>query len=426
MLIDRTSAPLLTSIGSALRRRLKASSYQFEPAPTPDRRQLLVDLSVIVQRDARTGIQRVVRALLGQLMAYSGPDLAVVPVFAARDHGYCHARRTPDGQLEMTSQHRRVLQPVAVRSGDIFLGLDLAAHLLPQAESDLRRWRSEGVSINLMVYDLLPLHHPEWFPARTVRNFDRWLGVLARQADRCICISRAVAAMLAPALGMRVHGIMPEIVCIPMGADLAASHPSSGLPSNIAEVRDWLRRHRVLLCVGTIEPRKGHEPVLAALEHLWQSRPASDIALLLVGRPGWKTAILQKRLRLHPEQGRRLLWLDQASDELLGELYGSASGLIAASRGEGFGLPLIEALAHGAPVLARDLDVFRETGGPLFEYFDDDAPQMLGERIERWLTGAPRVSAERVAALPRWVDSAGALAAILGLPQRPTSVSATS
>jgi len=402
-------APLLPMLRTALRRRLMALTLSFEPASAPDARQLIVDVSVIVQQDVGTGIQRVVRALLGQLVAAAGPDLAVQPVFVSRDHGYCRAVLTSEGRIISASGQNGLLQPVVARRGDVFLGLDLAAHLLPQAEADLARWRRDGVAINIMVYDLLPLMQPDWFPPRTARRFDLWLGVLARQADRCICISKTVAQTLTQELAARSAGPLPEVTSIPLGSDLAASYPSRGFPAEIASLREWLRRHRVLLSVGTIEPRKGQQQLLAALSQHWQAEPTSDIALLVVGRPGWKTADLQVQLRDHPEQGGRLIWLEGASDELLAEFYTCVAGLVAASHGEGFGLPLIEALANGTPVLARNLPVFREIGGSLFDYFDDDAPEPLAARLQSWLDQARRPSAEAVAALPRWVDSAAVL-----------------
>lgn len=390
-------------------------AYRFEKTPTTSARQVFVDVSVIVHNDARTGIQRVVRALLGQLTKSEIPGVLIQPVFASRDHGYCKALLMPDGRIVNASRAKRGRQPVVARPNDVFLGLDLCAHLLPHVEADLARWRQQGVSINILVYDMLPVMREDWFPARTTRNFKRWLGVLARQADRCICISQTVALALTPVLKTQGSGRLPEITAIPMGADLAASYPSCGLPADFASIREWLRSYQVILSVGTIEPRKGHQQLLAALSLYWQSNPGGRIALLIVGRPGWKTAMLKQQLRDHPEQGQRLLWLEDASDELLSELYSSAAGLVAASHGEGFGLPLVEALAHGTPVLARDLPVFREVGGTSFDYFTDDSPDPLLARIQAWLTSAKRPTEETMAALPRWADSAAALCDRLGV-----------
>lgn len=401
-----------------LRRRFKSGGYRLQEAKHPEKRQLLVDVSTILREDARTGIQRVVRALLGKLVAGAGDAIRVQPVFASRDHGYCLASLNPDGSLRSATGRSGALQPVTVRRGDIFLGLDLTANILPFLEAEIAQWRRAGVAIYFMIYDLLPLLQPDWFPPRTSGNIRRWLHVIARQADGCICISGAVAASLRDVLSSRSCRETPGLSTIPLGADLVSSLPSKGFPPNRGEIQAWLKRQKVLLTVGTVEPRKGHDALLSATTHLWQTKPQSEIALLLVGKPGWKTEKLQEALLRHPENGRRLLWLDKVSDEFLAELYESANGFIAPSRGEGFGLPLIEALSAGLPVLARDLPVFREIGGTMFDYFDCDDTAPLADSIWQWsrdlrkpLAGGPR------SPLPSWADSAAELVDRLGIPE---------
>ena len=403
------STPALPALRTLVRRRVKAHKFKFEALPTPSRRQLLVDVSVIVTGDAKTGIQRVVRALLGQLMALAGPDLDVQPVFASRDHGYCRGKLNPDGSVTSEAEKKGVLHPADIRSGDVFLGLDLAAHLIPDMERDLQSWRRQGVGINFLVYDLLPVMRPEWFPPATSPKFDRWLKVLGRQADQCICISGIVASDLAKALEERGFSTCPKISTIPLGSDLASSYPSPGLPPDVGLLRDWLQRYEVILTVGTLEPRKGHHQLLDAMDHIWNQTPVSNTALLVVGKPGWKTEDLQTRLRDHPENGKRLLWLCDASDELLSEVYRHVAGLVAPSHAEGFGLPLLEALGHGVPVLARKIPIFEEIGGHLFDYFEDDTAARLAESVRTWLRHRRAPGAEAIATLPRWADSAIAL-----------------
>ena len=409
------SAPVLPALRARVRRGLHAPRLRFVPATEPTKKQLLVDVSVIISNDAKTGIQRVVRALLGQLTTRAGSELAVQPIFANRNHGYCRAIIQPDGQLKRLREEDGTLHPVNVRAGDVFLGLDLTAHLVPYLEHDLERWRKRGVSLNFVVYDLLPLLRPEWFPQQTPLKIERWLHMLLRQADRCICISDSVASDLKGELEARARGQGPVISTIPLGWDLAASFPSAGLPDNIAEIHEWLERHTVVLSVGTIEPRKGHDRLLDAMTDLWERSPGSDTALLIVGRPGWKTEALQQRLLGHRENGKRLMWLDSASDELLSQIYGRAAGLVAASHAEGFGLPLVEALANGTPVLARDISVFREVGGANCQYFDDDSPAALSACISAWLARAKTRSAQVPPCLPRWAESGAALMRALDL-----------
>ena len=114
-----------------------------------------------------------------------------------------------------------------------------------------------------------------------------------------------------------------------------------------------MRFRPTALMVGTIEPRKGYDVALRALQHLWATRGAEAPDLVIVGKPGWKTEQLQRRIRSHPEQGRQLHWLDQVSDESLCSLYQSSRGLLMASHAEGFGLPLLEAVVHRRHVLTR-------------------------------------------------------------------------
>ena len=154
----------------------------------------------------------------------------------------------------------------------------------------------------------------------------------------------------------------------------------------------------------------------------WRSHPHDDLALLVIGKPGWKTQQLQSEFREHPDYGKRLLWLDWASDELLSEVYSSAIGLVAASRGEGFGLPLLEALAHGTPVLARDLPVFREIGGELLHYFSDDSPAALAAAIKTWLASRTEKGTVLDTPLPTWSDSALALVHTLGIQTEPVAL----
>jgi glycosyltransferase involved in cell wall biosynthesis len=87
----------------------------------------------------------------------------------------------------------------------------------------------------------------------------------------------------------------------------------------------------------------------------------------------------------HHEFGKRLFWFDNADDGTLEGLYRSASILLAASDGEGFGLPLIEAASHGLPIIARDLRVFREVAGDHAFYFAGRDAPALAAAISDWL-----------------------------------------
>jgi glycosyltransferase involved in cell wall biosynthesis len=95
---------------------------------------------------------------------------------------------------------------------------------------------------------------------------------------------------------------------------------------------------------------------------------------------------LVQRLRNHSERGKRLIWHENASDQGLRELYERASGLLMASEGEGFGLPLVEIARYGKPILVRDIPVFREIIGVHAQYFASNSPQKLAMELQEWIS----------------------------------------
>jgi glycosyltransferase involved in cell wall biosynthesis len=135
--------------------------------------------------------------------------------------------------------------------------------------------------------------------------------------------------------------------------------------------------------VGTLEPRKGHEQVLNAFDELWIN--GEPFNLIIVGKQGWLVDQLVERLTNHCECGRKLFWLTNASDEYLSHLYQRSIALIAASFGEGFGLPIIEASRHHCAVIARNLPVFREAAETHAFFFDCETGEELAKCIKKWL-----------------------------------------
>ena len=384
---------------------------------TPDgKRQLLVDVSTIARSDAGTGIQRVVRALWQELKSLEGETLIVTPVIASKRSGY---RVVPHDFLQSpVAGDIKGLTPARIAKGDIFLGLDLAAHIVPHRAQDLRRWQARGVQLAFVVYDLLPALHPRWFSAKTRRNYLRWINVVMRQADQVICIAEAVRrdleGWIKTDLGTRARH--PRMTVMRLSGDIKASNPSKGLPAEAEDLFAWAEAGQTILMVGTIEPRKGYDQALLAFDRLWAGDDPAAPRLLIVGRPGWMTETLQDLIRQHPEHGERLRWIDDASDEYLEALYARCCGLLFASRAEGFGLPLLEAAAHGKPALARDLPVFREVAPPSVTFFATDDAGELADIIAQWTV---EMGHSVFAASPHghvgWSHSAGDLVTALNL-----------
>lgn len=364
-------------------------------------KQMLVDVTELTRRDAKSGIQRVVRSVASWLLKSQSVGYRVELVYSDPKGGYRYARKFCSEFLKLEPL-RVADEPVTVREGDVFIGLDLALEEIPANVDHLQHMRDRGAFVYVVVYDLLPLMRNDCFPAHAEPLFRNWLTSVSTVADGAICISRAVADDLVRELdGMGVERVRPlEVSFFHLGGDIEESLPSRGVTKTEQAMIDCLAGVPSFLMVGTIEPRKGHSQSLDAFELLWKQ--GGNQRLVIVGKPGWLTEPLVERFRTHPEFGRRLLWFEDATDEALDRLYKQCSALLAASEGEGFGLPLIEAARHGLPILARDLPVFREVAGANASYFHGYDASDLADAVRHWCRLDSQERAPGSSAL-RWV-----------------------
>lgn len=348
------------------------------------KRRLFVDVSELVVRDARTGCQRVTRSVLLEWVKNPPQDVDVIPVYAKKDvSDFFHAREYV-AKLESVDAQGPDL-PIDFAPGDIFFGLDLHAHISEIQAVFLSKMQRMGVSIFFMVYDLLPIEMPDHFVDGMKESFEVWLEIITRY-DGVIGISRASADAVkdwrAKNRSVTYQGDF-EYHAVHLGADIESSAPTSGIPAVAKDVLVAMKARPCFLMTGTLEPRKGQSHVLDAFDLLWAR--GQDVSLVIVGKKGWRIDEFVERLVKHPEMGTRLFWLDGISDEYLMQVYAKATCLIAASWGEGFGLPLIEAAHHGIPIIARDLPVFREVAGNHAFYFNSQNATSLAASIEEWL-----------------------------------------
>ena len=244
-----------------------------------------------------------------------------------------------------------------------------------------------GVKVLFMVYDMLPIQFPDfWEKKHKVSQIhDEWLSVIT-SFDGAVCISSAVAKELRDWISKKYPNQRDnfKIEWFHLGADIAKHSMAGEISEWDQELLRTLEKRPTFLMVGTLEPRKGHAQVWDAFEHLWKS--GADVNLVIVGKQGWLVDDLCKKLRSHAELNQRLFWLEGISDEYLEKVYAASTCLVAASYGEGFGLPLIEAAQHGLPILARDIPVFREVAGDYAAYFNAETPNELAVAMKSWLS----------------------------------------
>lgn len=346
-------------------------------------RQLLLDISVIVHGDAKSGIQRVVRSLLRELIENPPSDTEVRPIyFDGACYKYANAFTTTSIGSPVQDGGDNIVE---ISQNDIYLALDLNAHLTAAVHDIHLRWQRLGIELYFIIYDILLVQHPEWWPQGTSAIFDAWLRSISQTASGLICISEAVAEEVREWLENnpqeRITG--PIVSSFHLGADFKNSLPSKGMPHGAQTTLAKLDAFPSFLMVGTIEPRKGHAQTLAAFQLLWER--GIDINLVIVGKQGWLVDNVVDNIKQHSELNKHLFWLEGISDEYLEKVYLASSCLIAPSKGEGFGLPLIEAAQHGLPIIARDIAVFREVAGKHAFYFTGLAPEKLASAITNWL-----------------------------------------
>jgi glycosyltransferase involved in cell wall biosynthesis len=348
-------------------------------------KQLFLDISVIVHGDAKSGIQRVVRSLLREFIENTLSDTDVRPIYfddSCNKYRYANefiAAFTGNASCDVSDGI------VDFGQDDIYLALDLNAHLTASVHDLLMRLQYRGIKLYFIIYDILLVQHPEWWPQGTSAIFDAWLRSIAEVSTGLICISEAVAEEVRAWLKLNPpkRPSMPIVSSFHLGADVENSVPTKGVPNEARATLAALSAAPCFLMVGTLEPRKGHVQTLAAFELLWQQGFAAN--LVIVGKGGWLVDHLIKKLNSHPDLNKRLFWLEGVSDEYLEEIYAVSTCLISSSEGEGFGLPLIEAALHNKPIIARDIAVFREVAGKHAYYFDGLKPDNLSLAITNWV-----------------------------------------
>ncbi|MHB8340811.1 MAG: glycosyltransferase family 4 protein, partial [Mycobacteriales bacterium] len=202
------------------------------------------------------------------------------------------------------------------------------------------------------IHDAVPWTHPDTLTRRGVAFHRRAAARVARDADAILVPTRAVAAALAGWLDIpagRLHvigeGVSRELLVIPADADLRARRldlPTDGY----------------LLSFATLEPRKGLDVALAALA----AAPEVTLPLVVAGQTGWGGVDLAGEARRLGLATGRLRVLGRLGDADLAVALSRASAVVVPSRAEGFGLPVLEAMAHGVPVLTSDAPALVEVG----------------------------------------------------------------
>lgn len=233
----------------------------------------------------------------------------------------------------------------------------------------------------LTIHDLSLLLYPETHQKRSVRRARRRTPLMARTADAIITPTESVRREVCELLDINAG----KVFAIPEAA--RASFRPIDFDST-REVRCKLGcGDEFLLAVGTIEPRKNLNVLVTAFEQYARARPESKLRLVIAGGRGWLSDPFFENVRKSPARDLIVI-TDYLHDEELRALYSSCRAFVYPSLYEGFGLPPLEAMACGAPVIASRIPALVEIAGEAASFFEPTDAMDLCETIVALLENA--------------------------------------
>jgi glycosyltransferase involved in cell wall biosynthesis len=267
-----------------------------------------------------------------------------------RDDGTRWGTWSPDAEIAPSVPRARIARLVSEAY--------LLGESAPARESDL--WhaphytmpRRRATPCVVTIHDLTFFTNPEWHERSKVAFFRRAIRYSSQHARVLISVSAFSARLLEEILPAHA-----PIVVAPLGVELETFQPDASGDAALFESYALPRSIPYLFFVGTVEPRKGLDVLLAAFAEV--ARTFDHIELWLAGQAGWSTGPIETQIATHP-YATRIRRLGFVDDAVLPALYRQARVVAYPSRGEGFGLPVLEAMACGAMVVTTSETVMAE------------------------------------------------------------------
>ena len=237
--------------------------------------------------------------------------------------------------------------------------------------------RKAGIKGVVTIHDLIFLRHPEWYNPVDVMFYKWKFHKTLKEATKIIAISECTKRDI-----IHYGKVEPERIELIYQSFSPQFKQNSSPQNNTAseENSSLFTLHsslkRYILSVGTVEERKNLGLAVKALDYL-----PDNVHLVAVGRQTDYAKSLPKHPRLH--------LMGQLPIEELTALYDGAEAFVYPSRYEGFGIPIIEAISRGLPVVACTGSCLEEAGGPDSIYVDPDDAQAMANAIKSVLKGAP-------------------------------------
>jgi glycosyltransferase involved in cell wall biosynthesis len=266
-----------------------------------------------------------------------------------------------------------------------------------------------AVPVVVTVHDLTFLDHPEWHERGKVQFFRHAIRRAAAEASAVVCVSQHTADILGRRLS--VHG---PVFVVPHGVDHERFRPDPPDPASDEQVLAQAGAHRpYLLFLGTLEPRKAVPDLVRAFSVVARHHP--ELMLVLAGHPGWGSNDVDRAV-LESGLGGRVRRMGYVAETWVPALLRQAAAVVYPAREEGFGLPALEALACGAPLVTTTGTAMADLAGAAAWLVPPGVPVALAQALDEVLSGGAAVEQRRragmaVAAEYTWERSAAGHAA---------------
>lgn len=294
------------------------------------------------------------------------------------------AYKLPHHACQIVAEQSRVLRGDAVvPSPNEILIMPDAYWTKRDIWETVAKHRIAGTYVATIVYDLIPLTHPQFVGKKRTIKFRGYLEQVIRHSDVIIAISKTVAEDVKRYIQENMAsepGICTRVESFCLGAEI--KQPTGGVRPKVEALFAPGDSSNPYLMVASFDPRKNHEQALDAFELLW--RNGSKVKLCFAGRAGASCRELLDRIHNHPKLNSNLFVFHDMNDAELQVAYQNCSGVLLPSQVEGFGLPIVESLWHGKKTFASDTPIHREVGGDRCEYFALHSPEALARAIHTW------------------------------------------
>jgi len=335
--------------------------------------KVYIDVSVLTLATFVTGIQRVTREITVRLIGMGDAEIVLLH-YNARGNKYyridnksfiayyVHNQRKKEKMIT-----RQVVELQEIGQGDVFFDLDAAWMSRVKRSYLLPVLKRQGARIVAHIYDIISVTHPEYCLQRGVYNFMDYIGAHLQYADEMIVNAQATVDELHKLSG-QLQVLLPQCHVVPLGADYGKREivADSQMPTELVTA---VKDKPYILMVGTIEPRKNHNLLLEAYERGFKDMGYN---IIMAGYMGWNMDAFAERISKHPDYKTRIFHFEGLEDVGITYLYQHARFLAFCSYVEGYGLPIIESIMRGTPVLASDILVSREVAEDYCVYFEQD------------------------------------------------------